>query len=149
MTRRRRAAAAGGLCALTLIPALAACGGSSSTASATTASSAATTTTPPAAAIRVRLTAPTHTPVANTAWHYVVRVTNAAGAPVPAIVHLQALFQGQVVGQIGLHRVAHGVWAETIKWPPASVGQPLVFQVKATANGVTATVNYPLQVTRA
>ena len=150
MTRRQRLSIAGAACAIALVPVLAACGSSSSSASGTTsASSGATTTAPPVAAIHVRLTAPTHTPVANAPWHYVVQVTTASGAPTPALIHLQALFQGQVVGQIGLHRTAHGVWAETITWPNASVGQPLVFQVKATANGVTATVNYPLQVARA
>jgi hypothetical protein len=149
MTRRQRLSVAGAVCAIGLIPDVAACGSSSSSTSGPTSASTGTTTTaPPVAAIHVRLTAPTHTPVANAPWHYVVRVTSAAGAPIPALIHLQALFQGQVVGQIGLHRTAHGVWAETIKWPNASVGQPLVFQVKATANGVTATVNYPLQVSR-
>jgi hypothetical protein len=137
---------AAGVCAVALIPALAASGGSSSTSNAKSTASAATATAPPIAAIHVRLTAPTHTPIANKPWHYVVRVTDASGAPIPALVHLQALFQGQVVGQIGLHRVANGVWAETIEWPNASVGQALVFQVKVTAHGASATVNYPLKV---
>jgi hypothetical protein len=150
MIRARRAAAvAAGVLVVALAPGLAACGGSSSSPSTKSTSSAATTTAPPVTKIRVTLTAPTHTPIANKPWRYVVRVTDAAGSPIPALVHLQALFQGQVVGQIGLHRVTNGVWAETIEWPNASVGQPLVFQVKVTAKGVTTTVNYPLQVARA
>jgi hypothetical protein len=148
MIRGPRAAAAIGALVVGLIPGLTACGGSSSP-STTSTPSAATTTAPPVSKIHVTLTAPTHTPIVNKPWHYVVRVTDASGAPLPALIHLQALFQGQVVGQIGLHRVANGVWAETIEWPAASVGQPLVLQAKVTAKGVTATVNYPLQVAKA
>lgn len=120
---------------------LAACGGSSS--SHTTSSTA---TVPPPAAVRATLTAPTHTPKVNAPWHYVVRVTTGAGKPVAAVVHLQAMFQGVAVGQIGLHKVSNGVWSETITWPPDSEGHPLVFQVLATALGTTVTINYPLQV---
>ena len=142
----RRAAARGAVAATVLAVAvslgLAACGGSSSTHTASTP----TATAPAAPAIHATLTAPTHTPKVNAPWHYVVRVTNGAGHPAAAVVHLQALFQGAVVGQIGLHPVSQGVWSETITWPQASVGQALVFQVLATALGATVTINYPLQV---
>jgi hypothetical protein len=141
-TIRRRGAVGGTALVVVLSLGLAACGGSSSTHTASTP----TTSVPAAPAIRATLRAPTHTPKVNAAWHYVVRVTNVAGQPVAALVHLQAMFQGVAVGQIGLHRVSNGVWSETIKWPPASVGQPLVFQVLATALGTTVTINYPLQV---
>lgn len=143
-TRRApsRGAVAASVLATALTLGLAACGGSSSTPTASTP----TATAPVAVAIHATLTAPTHTPKVNAPWHYVVRVTNGAGHPVSAVVHLQALFQGAVVGQIGLHTVGHGVWSETITWPPASVGQALVFQVLATALGSTVTINYPLQV---
>ena len=71
-----------------------------------------------------------------------------AGEP-PQGPSTQALSQGVPVGQIGRHAVKNGVWSETIEWPPASVNQPLVFQVLATALGQTVTINYPLQVSPA
>ena len=80
-----------------------------------------------------------------------LRVTDSAGQPVAAVVHLQALLQGDPnpVGQIGVHNVSNGVWSETIEWPAASANEPLVFQVLATALGQTVTINYPLQVSAA
>ena len=132
---------------------LAACGGSSSgghtsttTPASTTPTTPATSTKPAASVIHVTLTAPTHTPIVNKPWHYVVRVTDSGGQPVNAMVHLQALNHGLVVGQIGLHKAPTGVWAETITWPQASVGFPLVFQAVVTALGATKSVDYPLQV---
>ncbi len=138
---RHAAAFAAPVLAAVLGLVLTACGGSSSSHTASTP----TSTAPPPPAVHATLTAPTHTPKVNTPWHYVVRVTE-AGKPVAAVVHLQALFQGAPVGQIGRHAVKNGVWSETIEWPPASVNQPLVFQVLATAVGQTVTINYPLQV---
>jgi len=142
--RRRVAAFAAPVLVGALVLVLTACGGSSSSHTTSTP----TATAPPPPAVHATLTAPTHTPKVNKPWHYVVRVTN-AGKPVAAVVHLQALFQGVAVGQIGRHAVKNGVWSETIEWPPASVNQPLVFQVLATALGQTVTVNYPLQVSPA
>jgi hypothetical protein len=139
---RRAAAYAAPVLAAALGLGLSACGGSSGT------HTASTPTAPPPPAVHATLSAPTHAPKVNKPWHYVVRVTN-AGKPVAAIVHLQALFQGVAVGQIGRHAVKNGVWSETIEWPPASVNQPLVFQVLATALGQTVTINYPLQVSPA
>jgi len=139
---KRRGDAAAPALVLAMRPGLAACGGSSNSHTTSTPS----TTVPPAPAIRATLTAPTHTPKVNAPWHDVVRVTNGAGHPMPAVVHLQAMFQGVAVGQIGLHKVSNGVWSETINWPAASVGQALVFQALATALGTTLTIDYPLQV---
>lgn len=141
---RRTAAFAAPMLAASLALGLSACGGSSSNHTVTTP----TATAPPPPPVHATLSAPTHTPKVNKPWHYVVRVTD-AGKPVAAVVHLQALFQGVAVGQIGRHAVKNGVWSETIEWPPASVNQPLVFQVLATALGQTVTINYPLQVSPA
>lgn len=91
------------------------------------------------------LTAPTHRPLVNANWTYVVRVRDAAGRPLKARVHLQVLSSGVPVGQIGVHDVV-GIWRETISWPPASAGHPLVFQAEVTAAGTTVTANYPLMV---
>jgi hypothetical protein len=81
-----------------------------------------------------------------------VRVTDAAGRPVPATVHLQILFGGTPVGQIGRHRVANGVWSETIgtggnpPFPARARGLQLVFEAVVTARGQTRRVGYPIRV---
>jgi hypothetical protein len=114
-----------------------------------------TTTTrakPPPSGIRVSLTADSHRPKVGKPWHYEVRVTDASGHPVPATVHLQILFGGTPVGQVGRHHVANGVWSETIgtdgnaPFPARSLGVPLVFEAVVTARGQTRRVRYPIRV---
>lgn len=98
--------------------------------------------------IRVSLTADSHHPRVGKPWHYEVRVTDAAGKPVPARVHLQIVFGGAPVGQIGRHRVANGVWRETIgadgnaPFPARARGVRLAFQAVVTALGQTKKANY-------
>jgi hypothetical protein len=98
------------------------------------------------------LAADSHHPRVDKPWHYEVRVTDAAGKPVPAVVHLQILFGGAPVGQIGRHRVADGVWSETIgaganaPFPARARGARLVFQAVVTALGQTRKANYWIRV---
>ena len=98
--------------------------------------------------IVVRLTAQSHHPSVGKRWSYEVRVTDSAGRPVPATVHLQILFGGVPVGQVGRHRVANGIWRETLgapgnpPFPARARGQPLVFQAVVTAKGQTRKANY-------
>ena len=100
----------------------------------------------------MRLTADSHHPRVGRPWHYEVRVTDLAGRPVPARVHLQILFAGVPVGQVGRHRVANGVWRETIgaganaPFPARARGQPLVFEAVVTARGQTVKADYPITV---
>jgi len=81
-----------------------------------------------------------------------VRVTNAAGKPVAANVHLQFLFGGVPVGQVGRHHVANGVWRETFgvpgnpPFPARARGQPLVLQAVVTALGETRKANWRIVV---
>jgi hypothetical protein len=102
--------------------------------------------------IHVRLIADSHHPRVGKPWHYEVRVTDATGRPVPAFVHLQILFAGVPVGQVGRHRVASGVWRETLgtdgnpPFPARARGQPLVFEAVVTARGQTMKADYPLTV---
>jgi hypothetical protein len=123
--------------AAALLAALAGCGGGDGPA---------TTSAPrskPASKIRVQLTGQSHHPRVGKRWHYEVRVTDAAGKPVAANVHLQFLFNGIPVGQVGRHRVADGVWRETFgtpgnpAFPARARGQPLVLQAVVTALGET------------
>jgi hypothetical protein len=126
-----------------LVAALAGCGGHAST---TTASTRAEPS------IRVTLTADSHRPRVSKPWRYEVRVTDAAGKPVPARVHLQILFGGAPVGQVGRHRVANGVWSETIgaganaPFPAQARGVRLVFQAVVRALGQTRKANYWIRV---
>jgi hypothetical protein len=128
------------LLAATLLAVLAGCGGHGARTAASHPK--------PAPKIRVELTAATHHPRVGKPWHYEVRVTNAAGKPVPATVHLQILFAGAPVGQVGRHRVANGVWSETIgargnaPFPARARGVRLVFQAVVTALGQTKKARY-------
>lgn len=134
------------LLAALLLAVLAGCGGHKA------ATTAARSTTPTAPGIRVKLTADSHHPRVRKPWHYEVRVTDATGKPVPASVHLQILFGGAPVGQIGRHRVQNGIWRETLgvpgnpPFPARARGIRLVFQAVATARGQTAKANYWIQV---
>ena len=100
----------------------------------------------------MRLTADSHRPRVGKPWHYEVRVTDASGRPVPATVHLQILFGGAPVGQIGRHRVANGVWSETIgtdgnaPFPARARGLTLVFEAVVTARGQTRRARYSIHV---
>jgi len=95
-------------------------------------------------ALHVSLVAPTHSPSVNRPWHYVVRVSDADGRPVRAFVHMQVLFLGLPVGEIGRHEV-DGIWQETIRWPPASRGHALVLRALVTAKTKTASAIYGLK----
>jgi hypothetical protein len=103
-------------------------------------------------AIQVLLSAQSHHPRVGRPWHYEVRVADAAGRAVPASVHLQILFGGVPVGQVGRHRVRNGIWKETLgtdgnpPFPARARGQPLVFQAVVTAKGETKKVNYWIRV---
>ena len=107
-----------------------------------------TRSTKPKPRIHVRLTADSHRPRVGKPWHYEVRVTDAAGKPVPASIHLQIVFNGVPVGQVGRHRVASGVWRETIgaganqPFPSRARGIRLTFQAVATALGQTRKADY-------
>jgi hypothetical protein len=105
-----------------------------------------------AAPIRVTLTAQDHHPKVGKRWSYSVVVKDANGKPVAAKVHLQILFGGFPVGQIGVHRVKTGVWRETLgtgknpPFPASARGQALVFQAVVTAAGQTVKKNWPIVV---
>jgi hypothetical protein len=120
------------------------CGGGS----ASPASTSRPVTTAAAAApkaLHVELTAESHHPKLGHTWTYQVHVTDAAtGKPVAARIHLQFWFNGVSVGEVGTHKVADGVWKETIAakgagaFPPAAVGQPLVLHAIVSAKGYRA-----------
>ena len=83
-----------------------------------------------------------HHPRVGKRWHYDVHVTDAAtGKPVACRIHLQFLFSGQPVGEVGVHNVTNGLWQETFgtpghpPFPPASRGQSLVLEATVTKKG--------------
>jgi hypothetical protein len=86
-----------------------------------------------------------HHPLVGQKWHYSVAVTNAAGKPVASKIHLQFLFSGLPVGQIGVHTVKNGFWQETFgtpghpPFPAAARGQKLVIEAIVTAKGYAVT----------
>ena len=118
---------------LLVLVAVSGCGGSSTKPKTTSAEPA-----PPRLSVVIR--GENHHPLVGRRWHYEVRVT-AAGKPVSCRIHLEFLFSGAPVGQVGRHALADGVWRETFgvginpPFPPASRGQSLVLEVTATKPG--------------
>ncbi|HEY4411637.1 MAG TPA: hypothetical protein VGN06_01455 [Gaiellaceae bacterium] len=101
------------------------------------------TAAPAAAAqktLHVAIRGQDHTPRVGKRWHYDVHVT-AAGKPVACRIHLQFLFGGMPVGEVGVHVVKNGAWQETFgvpgnpSFPAASRGQHLVLEATVTAKG--------------
>jgi hypothetical protein len=127
---------------LPLAAALVACGGGSGAPAASTTAPTTTATTATKGKLHVVMSADGHHPAIGHAWTYEVRVTDAAtGKPVRATIHLQFLFGGVPVGEVGRHTVANGVWKETIPgtgkdaFPPAAIGQALVLHAAVTSKG--------------
>jgi hypothetical protein len=116
-------------------------------------SSHATTTTSAAKPkLKVVVSGQSHHPVLGHTWSYEVRVT-ANGRPVACRIHVQVFFNGAPVGEVGVHVVKNGIWKETIPakgknaFPPAAVGQNVVWHATATARGyVTGSAGYPIAV---
>ena len=126
-----------------VIAALAGCGGSGSTTGGPTAGKP---------RLHVRLAAESHHPHVGRPWRYEVRVTDAAGRPVAADLHLQFLFGGVPVGQVGRHHLARGVWRETIgaganaPFPARARGVRLLLQAIVRARGQRATATWWIRV---
>ena len=112
---------------------------------------------PTAAAVpklKVVVTAQSHHPVLRHTWWYKVVVT-ANGKPVACKIHVQVFFNGFSVGEVGTHVVTSGVWRETIPakgvdaFPPASVGQHVVWHATATKKGYATGVGvWPISVVK-
>jgi len=103
--------------------------------------------------LRVTITGQDHHPRVGKRWHYEVRVTNAAGKPVAARIHLQFVLGPLPVGEVGMHVVRRGFWEETFgipgnpAFPAAARGQHLVLRATATAKGyATSKAGWPLVV---
>ena len=104
--------------------------------------------------LKVVLTAQSHHPVLRHTWWYKVVVT-ANGKPVACKIHVQVFFNGFSVGEVGTHVVQTGIWKETIPakgtnaFPPAAVGQHVVWHAIATAKGYLKGVGgYPISVVK-
>jgi hypothetical protein len=130
-----------------LVALLAGCGGHGKAASTHT-----TTAMKAAPKLHVVIVGQSHHPRVGARWHYLVRVTDASGRPVPANIHLQFLFAGVPVGQVGRHHVADGVWSETFgvpgnpAFPARARGQQLQLEAIATSNGRTGRATYAIVV---
>jgi hypothetical protein len=100
--------------------------------------------------VRGSLSGPDHTPTAGKGWPYTVKVTDAAGKPLPGTVDIQFVFSGQVVGRDKppTHPLAHGMWHDVLTFPPQSVGLPLTFQAVVHTPQGSVTFNWPVKVKR-
>jgi len=104
--------------------------------------------------LHVVVTAQSHHPVLHRTWWYTVAVT-ANGKPVACKIHVQVFFNGFSVGEVGTHVVSNGAWRETIPakgtnaFPPASVGQHVVWHATATKKGyATGIGTWPISVVK-
>lgn len=115
---------------LSSVLALAACGGAPH----------AGATTQALTKLKVVVSAQSRHPVVGHTWRYEVKVT-ANGKPVACKIHVQVFFNGFSVGEVGTHLVKNGIWKETIPakgknaFPPASIGQHVVWHAIATRKG--------------
>jgi hypothetical protein len=106
--------------------------------------------------LHVDVTGQSHHPKLGHPWTYQVSVTDAAtGKPVACLIHIEVTFGGAPVGQIGRHHVLSGGWTETIPatgknaFPPAAVGQHVVWRATATAPGYRKGVGlWPISVVK-
>jgi len=128
--------------AVPLLATVAACGGTAPTTSTASTYTATTATTAALKKLHVVLRGQDHRPLIGKRWHYEVHVTDAAtGKPLACRIHLQFLFGGMPVGEVGVNVVKDGVWKETFgtpghpPFPPAARGQHLVLQATVTAKG--------------
>lgn len=105
-------------------------------AGAATATSPSITTGP----VRATLHGENHTPAATKRWTYTLRVTDSAGKPLDGTVKTEFVFSGVVVGTEtpAMHRLKHGALKDTIEFPRASVGHPvmMVTVVRTSAGSV-------------
>jgi hypothetical protein len=104
--------------------------------------------------LNVVVSAESHHPVLHHTWTYQVRVT-VNGKPVACKIHVQVFFNGFSVGEVGTHVLAKGFWKEAIPatgkdaFPPASVGQHVVWHVIATAKSYATGVGaFPISVVK-
>jgi hypothetical protein len=104
--------------------------------------------------LKVVVTAQSHHPVLGHTWWYKVAVT-ANGKPAACKIHVQVFLNGYSVGEVGTHVVKSGIWKETIPargtnaFPPAAVGQHVVWHATATAKGYAKGVGgYPISVVK-
>jgi hypothetical protein len=104
--------------------------------------------------LKVVVTAQSHHPVLHHTWWYKVTVT-ANGKPVACKIHVQVFFNGFSVGEVGTHIVKNGIWKETIPptgkdaFPPAAVGQHVIWHAVATARGYARGVGlWPISVVK-
>jgi hypothetical protein len=103
--------------------------------------------------LTVVLKAQDHHPLVGKKWHYQVTVTGASGKRVACRIHLQFLFSGAPVGQVGSYAVKSGFFQQTLgtpgnqAFPAAAMGQALVLEAIVTAPGyAAATAKWPLVV---
>jgi hypothetical protein len=87
-----------------------------------------------------------HHPVAGKSWHYVVRVTDAAGRPLDGIVTTEFTYDGIVEGKETppTHQLKHGVLRDTIIFPAEAEGHPIDLQTVVKTKDGTVTLDWPV-----
>lgn len=98
-------------------------------------------------ALKATLTASTHKPKVNEKVPITVTAT-LSGKPVHATAVYQFVYAGSVVStqypNYNKHFSFTGHFADTLVFPPASVGQPLTLRVVVKASGRAVNLNWPI-----
>jgi len=98
--------------------------------------------------IHATLIGENHNPTVNQPWSYTVTVTGAQGQKLSGTETTQYTYGGAVVGTEKPENVSFtgGVYHDTIQFPPAAVGYPLVVQAVVHTSLGSATLDWPVTV---
>ena len=84
-----------------------------------------------AASFKVTPHIPNHTPTINKKWPLRLTVTR-GNTKLSGSVRYEFLFAGTVVSKQPGHKFTHGVYRDTMLFPPKSLGQPLTLRILVT-----------------
>jgi hypothetical protein len=104
----------------------------------------------PVGPLHASFTAQDHAPVINQPWPYTVTATDGRGQPLSGTVNVEFLFGGQVVGRDtpATRPITNGRWHDNLKFPPPSLGIPLIVRAIVHTQVGSATFNWPVKVKR-
>lgn len=99
-------------------------------------------------AVRATLKGQDHSPVAKQKWIYTLKVTDAGGHPLSAMIDTEFALQGAVVGHDTppTHFLKNGRYKEALKFPAMSAGVPLALQIVVHTKLGSVTLDWPVTV---
>jgi hypothetical protein len=104
----------------------------------------------PVGPLHATLSAQDHTPVVNKPWPYTVTATDGRGQPLSGTVDIEFVFGGQIVGRDTppTRPITNGRWHDNLKFPPPSLGIPLIFRAVVHTQVGSMTLDWPVKAKR-